>query len=195
MTNLETAINDVSYVSSLATNLLSVNISAKKALTTVFSEKGFHIYKNKDVKVDIVVFASATGESGIYIYRLNYNVKTTVEKAMTANTEREQMLWHRRHAHLSHQNMLKLKNMSYEMKFSNKKFEKCTTCIKGKQTSKPFSKEKGTRARDILGIVYTDICGLMNVPSWSGPKYFMTLIDDKTTVYITTNLKKFLNRV
>jgi hypothetical protein len=110
--------------------LLSVNTLAKKRLTTIFSEKGFHIYKNKDVKVDGVVFASATEESGMY--RLNCNVKTTVEKAMTANTEREQILWHRRLAHLSHQNMLKLRNMSYGMKFSNKKFEKCTTCIKGK---------------------------------------------------------------
>jgi transposase InsO family protein len=76
--------------------------------------------------------------------------------------------------------MLILRNMSYGMKFSNKKFEKCTTCIKGKQTSKPFSKVKGTRARDILGIVHTDICEPMSVPSWSGSKYFVTLIDDKT---------------
>jgi transposase InsO family protein len=66
------------------------------------------------------------------------------------------------------------------MKFSNKKCEKCTTCIKGKQTSKLFSKVKGTRARDILGIVHTDICGPMCVPSWSGSKYFITLIDEKT---------------
>jgi hypothetical protein len=103
-----------------------------------------------------------------------------VEKAMIANIEKEQMLWHRRLAHLSHKNMLILRNTSYGMEFSNKKFEKCTTCIKGKQTSKPFSKVKGTRARDILGIVHTDIYGPMSVPSWSGSKYFMTLIDDKT---------------
>jgi hypothetical protein len=37
--------------------------------------------------------------------------------------------------------------------FSNEKLEKCTTCIKEKQTSKAFSKVKGTRARDILGLL------------------------------------------
>jgi hypothetical protein len=58
-----------------------------------------------------VFLASATEESGMY--RLNCNVKATVDKAMTANTEREQKLGHRRLAHLSHQNMLKLRNMSY----------------------------------------------------------------------------------
>jgi transposase InsO family protein len=75
--------------------------------------------------------------------------------------------------------------MSYGMKLSNEKLEKCTTCIKGKQTSKAFSKVKGTRARDILGIVHTDICGPMSVPSWSGSRYFMTLIykTRKTFVY------------
>jgi hypothetical protein len=35
----ETAINDVAYVPNLAANLSSVNILAKKGLTTVFSEK------------------------------------------------------------------------------------------------------------------------------------------------------------
>jgi hypothetical protein len=54
----ERAINDDAYVPSIATNLLSVNILAKKGLTTVFSEKGCHMYKNKDVKFDGVVFAS-----------------------------------------------------------------------------------------------------------------------------------------
>jgi hypothetical protein len=104
---------------------------------------------------------------------------------MIANFEREQMLWHthRRLAHLSYQSLLILRNMSYGMKFNNMK---CTTCIKGKQTSKPFSKVKETRARDILGIVHTDICGPMSVPSWSGSKYFMTIIDKtrKTFAYI-----------
>jgi hypothetical protein len=50
--------------------------------------------------------------------------------------------------------MLILRDMSYGMKFGNEKLEKCTTCIKGKQTSKAFSKVKGTRARDILGLVH-----------------------------------------
>jgi transposase InsO family protein len=174
----ERAINNVAYVPNLAANLLSINILAKRGLTTIFSKKGCHMYKNKDVKIDGVVFASASEECGTY--HLNCNLKATVETTMTANVERNQVLWHRRLAHPSHQNMLILRDMSYGMKFSNEKLEKCKTCIKGKQTSKAFSKVKGTRARDILGIVRTDICGPMSVPSWSGSRYFMTLIDDKT---------------
>jgi hypothetical protein len=165
-------------VPNLAANLLSINILAKRGLTTIFSEKGCHIYKNKDVKIHGVVFASTSEESGMY--RLNCNVKATVETTIIANVERIQVLWYRRLAHLSHQNMLILRDMSYGMKFSNEKLEKCTTCIKGKQTSKAFSKVKGTRARDILGTVHTNICGSTSVPSWIASRYFMTLTDDKT---------------
>jgi hypothetical protein len=53
-------------VPNLAATLLSVNTLAKKGLTTVFSDKGCHIYKNKDVKVDGMFFASATEESGMF---------------------------------------------------------------------------------------------------------------------------------
>jgi hypothetical protein len=39
----ERAINNVAYVPNLAANLLSVNILAKRGLSTIFSEKGCHI--------------------------------------------------------------------------------------------------------------------------------------------------------
>jgi hypothetical protein len=62
------------------------------------------------LKIDCMVFASASEESGMY--RLNCNIKATNETTMIANAERNQVLWHRRLAHLSHQNMLILRDMS-----------------------------------------------------------------------------------
>jgi hypothetical protein len=128
----------------------------------------------------MVWFLPVLQKNLVIVMQCNCNVKATVETTMIANVERNRVLWHRRLAHLSHQNMLTLKDMSCGMKFSNEKLEKCTTCIKGKQPCKAFSKVKGTRARDILGLVHTDICGPMSVPSWRGSRYFMTPTDDKT---------------
>jgi hypothetical protein len=51
----ETTINNVAYVPNLAANLLSVNILAKRGLTTIFSEKGCYIYKNKVLKLMVCV--------------------------------------------------------------------------------------------------------------------------------------------
>jgi hypothetical protein len=103
MTNLERQQLRITmlHMCQTAANLLSVNILAERGLTTIFSEIGCHIYKNKDVNIDGVVFASASEESGMY--RLNCNAKATVETTMVAIVERNQVLWHRRLAHQSHQ--------------------------------------------------------------------------------------------
>ena len=58
--------------------------------------------------------------------------------------------------------------------------EACVRCIKGKQTRNYFPKEQATRARDILDIIHTDVCGPMQPKSICGNKYSVTFIDDKS---------------
>ncbi|CAD7000956.1 unnamed protein product [Ceratitis capitata] len=48
-----------------------------------------------------------------------------------------------------------------------------------KCTQKPYC-NAGSRAKDVLGIVHTDVCGPMRNLSIGGAKYLLTLIDDKT---------------
>ena len=49
-------------------------------------------------------------------------------------------------------------------------------CIKGKQT-KHVSKQAATRSSGLLDLIYTDICGPFDVPSWGSERYFITFID------------------
>src|ERR1041385_6611770 len=53
----------------------------------------------------------------------------------------------------------------------------CEPCLMGKMTRTPFN---GTmqRAEDLLGIVHSDVCGPMNVPTRNGLRYFVTFADD-----------------
>ena len=44
-------------------------------------------------------------------------------------------------------------------------------------TKSPFTK-KGERAKEILGLISTDICGPMNIRARHGAWYFITFIDD-----------------
>jgi hypothetical protein len=117
----KSAIRDVAYIPNLSVHLLSVSKLSERGHTIIFSPDGSYIYRNASVKIKAGVY-SLNCETYSYCAntavtkgsdKLNCNVKATVDKAMTANTEREQMLGHRRFAHLSHQNMLKLRNMSY----------------------------------------------------------------------------------
>ena len=59
----------------------------------------------------------------------------------------------------------------------------CEPCLMGKMTKTPFS---GTmeRATDLLKIIHTDVCGLMNVEARGGYRYFLTFTDDFEQIWV-----------
>ena len=53
----------------------------------------------------------------------------------------------------------------------------CESCVEGKMIKRLFS-SKGNRAKDLLELVNTDVCGPINVIARGGYEYFITFIDD-----------------
>ena len=53
----------------------------------------------------------------------------------------------------------------------------CEPCLEGKMTMRPF-KAKGYRAKEVLNLVHTDLCGPMSTSVRGGYEYFITFIDD-----------------
>ncbi|KAL8093711.1 hypothetical protein AgCh_035549 [Apium graveolens] len=51
------------------------------------------------------------------------------------------------------------------------------SCLEGKMTNRPF-KAKGNRAKQLLELVHSDLCGPMNIQARGGYEYFVTFIDD-----------------
>lgn len=56
------------------------------------------------------------------------------------------------------------------------KTEICESCLKGKMTRLTFNTR--TKAKQILEIVHSDVCGPISPNSYSENKYFVTFIDD-----------------
>ena len=52
----------------------------------------------------------------------------------------------------------------------------CVECIKGKITNK--RKQGAERAKGVLELIHTDICGPFPTALWNGQRYFITFIDD-----------------
>ena len=79
----------------------------------------------------------------------------------------------------------------------------CKHCLEGKTTRKPFG--KGKRAEFPLHLIYSNVCGPMNVRGRHGAVYFITFIDDYTRfgyVYLISHkseaiscFKRFMNLV
>ncbi|GKB52110.1 zinc finger, CCHC-type containing protein, partial [Tanacetum coccineum] len=60
---------------------------------------------------------------------------------------------------------------------NTKSFEKCVSCLSGKMARKPYSHQV-ERAKDLLGLIHTDVCGPFKIVSRQGASYFVTFTDD-----------------
>ncbi|GJQ98622.1 retrotransposon protein, putative, ty1-copia subclass [Tanacetum coccineum] len=59
----------------------------------------------------------------------------------------------------------------------DKSLEKCKSCIFGKMARKPFPHQVEI-AKDLLGLIHTDVCGPFRTVSREGASYFITFTDD-----------------
>ena len=51
------------------------------------------------------------------------------------------------------------------------------SCLEGKMTKRPFN-AKGNRAKDLLELVHSDVCGPMSIQARGGYEYFITFTND-----------------
>ena len=72
----------------------------------------------------------------------------------------------------------------------------CKGCAKGEKTKKTFPSSE-SKAKGILEIIHSDICGPMSSSSLSGYVYYISFIDDfsrKTWVYFLKNKDEVLSK-
>lgn len=186
--NAEFLLTNVYHVPGLSMNLISVSDLVKKDFSVNFDKRGCSI-KNK---TDQIV-ATCKEVDGIFelVEKENCVVNLTLSNEVLSN------IWHRRLAHLGQKYMNSLKNMVTGLDFkSDDKIEPCVPCINGK-TCKSSFKNQGTRAKDLLEIIHSDLCGPMEEPSFSGSRYMLLFIDDysrKTHVYFLKNKSETLDK-
>jgi transposase InsO family protein len=120
--------------------------------------------------------ATATNYGGIY------KVDVVPQRAYTTvKAPDSQELLHKRLGHLNWRSMTLLrKGMAGRVQYSDLASKPCIPCIEGKQNRLPFSKSGAQRARQVLELVHSDLCGPMSEVSWSGARYLFVLIDDFT---------------
>ncbi|GMF65009.1 unnamed protein product [Phytophthora fragariaefolia] len=63
---------------------------------------------------------------------------------------------------------------------SVKQWELCDGCALGKQTRVSYMKSSPNRAKQVLEVIHSDVCGPMQTSTFSGKRYFVTFTDDKS---------------
>ena len=150
----------------LTYNLLSVSKAAESGNVTNFDANGCQIL-NKNQRV----IAKAIKCGSLYYLDCEESIQANV-----AQQESKEMVWHRRYGQwLARDNLVK-SNPSKDIDF-------CEACIDGKHMKTPFPVNGCRRAAKLLDLVHSDVCGKLRVKSLSGAEYFLTFINDNSTLY------------
>lgn len=89
-------------------------------------------------------------------------------------------LWHFRFGHLNFNGLRTLhqKKMVNGLPQIAAPSGTCGSCVVSKQPRNPFPQGKSRRAKALLELVHSDLCGPINPNSNGGKRYFITFIDD-----------------
>nr|GFA54976.1 zinc finger, CCHC-type [Tanacetum cinerariifolium] len=87
------------------------------------------------------------------------------------------LLWHCRLGHISKKRIEKVQHDGLFNSIDIESLGKCVSCMSGKITRKPYSHQV-KRAKDLLGLIHTDVCGPFKIMSRQGASYFVTFTDD-----------------
>lgn len=162
------------WVPEFRNNLMSVSSITENGYTVTSNRNTAFINRRYGT-----IVLTAKKENGLYVVR-------TKDEHQAMQTEKVDQLtrWHQRLGHLNFESIKRLHNeeMVIGMNLSQldkQKTPRCETCDKTKIHQLPY-KDSQTVEEDILGLVHTDICGPMSVPSLGGARYFATFINHKT---------------
>jgi hypothetical protein len=170
-------LKDVYYIPAFNVNLISVTKLIDSSNCHLnFTNVGCFILQNSPKRM----IGTADRHGDLYVFRaqatlfeplVNFSCNNAFSLTDTAT------LWHHRLGHIS-DNVHKC--IASQFPFITYKFNKdlpCDTCHFSKQKRLPYSIST-TQSSKIFEILHVDIWGPYSIPSISGHKYFLTLVDD-----------------
>jgi len=107
-----------------------------------------------------------------------YWTKALVTKDSVNAMDMDASLWHRRLSHISEKGLNCLAKMDVLLGLKSAELEKCSHCMAGKKTRVSFKKHPPSKKSELLELVHSDVCGPLQVKSFTSALYFVTFIDD-----------------
>nr|GEW42312.1 retrotransposon protein, putative, Ty1-copia subclass [Tanacetum cinerariifolium] len=148
-------------------------------------EDGFiNRFVNNTIQVsrNDMVYFSAILRDGIFEIDLS-NSYTNESSRYAVSDKRAKLdldsthLWHCRLGHISKKCIKKLQHHGLLDSTDLRDFEKCVSYMSGKMARKPYTHQV-ERAKDLLGLIHTDVCGSFKIMSRQGAGYFVTFTEE-----------------
>lgn len=171
-------LHDVLYVPVLMTSLVSVKRITQHGGSVSFTGDACQILHDGNVVL------SARLRDDLYCIVRHH------ASAFAAKCTESAELWHKRFCHLSYDALTSMQRNEIvsgisvsSQHFKDAASSTCTTCVQSKQTRASFSSST-PRNTSTLDLLHTDVCGPLPVPSLSGARYFVTVLDDASKLSI-----------
>src|SRR3954464_2595622 len=166
-------LNNCYYVPALSVNIVSGSCLKRDHYSFKSDTIGCSIYK------DEMFYVHAPELHGLFVLDLDGDVChiNNIEAKILKNDEDHMKMWHCRLGHIGIKRVEKLHKDGLLESLDFGSLDTCEPCLMGKMTRTPFNGIM-EHADDLLGIIHTDVCGPMNVPTRNGLRYFVTFTDD-----------------
>ncbi|GJZ42703.1 retrotransposon protein, putative, ty1-copia subclass, partial [Tanacetum coccineum] len=147
------------YAPTITRGVISVSRLVDNGFTQCFMDYGISVSNND------VLYFNIISSNGIYDIDMINRMPNVNSIYVVSNKRAKYNLdsTYLRHCHLAHISKKCIKKMQHDRlsKSTNEEsFDKCVSCLSGKMTRKPFPR-RTKRATDLLGIIHTDVCGLL----------------------------------
>nr|GEV54590.1 hypothetical protein [Tanacetum cinerariifolium] len=169
-------LNNCYYAPSITRGIISVSCLYDDGYVNGFVDNSIQDSRNN------MVYFSVVPRDGIFEIDLSYSY-TNVSSMYALSIKRAKsnlnsaLLWHRRLRHISKKRIKKLQHDRLLNSAELKAFEKCIPYMPGKIARKPYTHQV-KRAKDLLRLIHTDVCGPFKIVSRPGASYFVTFTDD-----------------
>ncbi|GJU07213.1 retrotransposon protein, putative, ty1-copia subclass [Tanacetum coccineum] len=170
-------LNNCHYAPSITRGIISVSRLYKDSFINRF-ELNNTIYVSKNN----VVYFTAIPRDGLYEIEMS-NSNTNDSSMYAVSNKRAKLnldssrLWHCHLGHISKKRIEKFQHDGLLNSIDIESLGKCVSCMSGKMARKPYSHQE-ERAKDLLGLIHTDVCGPFRIMSRQGANYFITFTDD-----------------
>nr|GEV26433.1 retrotransposon protein, putative, Ty1-copia subclass [Tanacetum cinerariifolium] len=173
---LEIVLNICHYAPFITRGVISVSCLYEDGFINRFMDNTIQVSRNN------MVYFSAIPRDGLFKIDLsNYYINESSIYAVSNKRAKldldSALLWHCHLGHISKKRIKKLQHDGLLDSTDLRAFEKYVSCMSGKMARKPYTHQV-ERAKDLLGLIHTDVCGLSKIMIRQGASYFVTFTDD-----------------
>ncbi|KAK9151265.1 hypothetical protein Syun_009574 [Stephania yunnanensis] len=175
--NNSLSISNVYLVDGLKHNLLSISQLCDKGFHVMF-ESSKCIVRNEKHETLFIAYRDKN------VYAINFDEMNMQNvSCLSAQSECDAWLWHRRLGHSSMENLSKLTKHDLVKglpKCTFKKEKECEPCILGKQVKSSFKTKVTSDVTRALELIHMDLFGPTQTQSLGGKSYCFVIVDDFT---------------